>query len=159
MKVDCPPPLTNARMIDKLVGEFIEETCISPTFIIGHPQMMSPLAKYHRSKKGLCERFEAFVATKEICNAYVSLALLVSCAFWGANKPQTELNNPFDQRLRFEEQARQKEQGDDEAQLIDETFCTSLEYGLPPTGGWGMGIDRLVMFCKFQSACASRIPA
>jgi lysyl-tRNA synthetase class 2 len=68
------------------------------------------------------------VCKKEICNAY------------------TELNDPFDQRLRFEEQARQKDQGDDEAQLIDETFCQSLEYGLPPTGGWGMGIDRMVMF-------------
>jgi lysyl-tRNA synthetase class 2 len=78
--------------------------------------MMSPLAKYHRSRPGLCERFETFVATKEVCNAY------------------TELNDPFDQRLRFEEQARQKEQGDDEAQIIDETFCTALEYGLPPTG-------------------------
>ncbi|KAL1966976.1 hypothetical protein VTN77DRAFT_3720 [Rasamsonia byssochlamydoides] len=126
--VECPPPLTNARMLDKLVGEFIEETCINPTFITGHPQMMSPLAKYHRKHVGLCERFEAFVCKKEIVNAY------------------TELNDPFDQRLRFEEQARQKLQGDDEAQLIDENFCTSLEYGLPPTGGWGMGIDRLVMF-------------
>ncbi|CZT43341.1 probable lysine-tRNA ligase [Rhynchosporium secalis] len=128
MKVDCSPPLTNARMLDKLVGEFIEETCINPTFITGHPQMMSPLAKYHRSNPGLCERFEAFVCKKEIVNAY------------------TELNDPFDQRLRFEEQARQKDQGDDEAQMIDENFCQSLEYGLPPTGGWGMGIDRLVMF-------------
>ncbi|CCU75844.1 lysyl-tRNA synthetase [Blumeria hordei DH14] len=127
-KVECSPPLTNARMLDKLVGEFIEEKCINPTFITGHPQMMSPLAKYHRSYPGLCERFEAFVCKKEIVNAY------------------TELNDPFDQRLRFEEQARQKEQGDDEAQLIDENFCASLEYGLPPTGGWGMGIDRLVMF-------------
>ena len=82
---------------------------------------MSPLAKYHRDIPGLCERFEAFVCKKEICNAY------------------TELNDPFDQRLRFEEQARQAAQGDDEAQLIDETFCQALEYGLPPTGGWGMG--------------------
>ncbi|TAQ89920.1 hypothetical protein B7494_g1766 [Chlorociboria aeruginascens] len=128
MKVDCAPPLTNARMLDKLVGEFIEETCVNPTFITGHPQMMSPLAKYHRSNPGLCERFEAFVCKKEIVNAY------------------TELNDPFDQRLRFEEQARQKDQGDDEAQMIDENFCQSLEFGLPPTGGWGMGIDRLVMF-------------
>ncbi|KAL4922270.1 hypothetical protein BDW62DRAFT_172167 [Aspergillus aurantiobrunneus] len=126
--VECSPPLTNARMLDKLVGEFIEETCVNPTFITGHPQMMSPLAKYHRQNAGLCERFEAFVCKKEIANAY------------------TELNDPFDQRLRFEEQARQKDQGDDEAQIIDENFCTSLEYGLPPTGGWGMGIDRLVMF-------------
>ncbi|KAI4273683.1 MAG: hypothetical protein L6R35_006394, partial [Caloplaca aegaea] len=128
MNVECTPPQTNARMLDKLVGEFIEETCINPTFITGHPQMMSPLAKYHRDRPGLCERFEAFVCKKEIVNAY------------------TELNDPFDQRLRFEEQARQKDQGDDEAQMVDENFCTSLEFGLPPTGGWGMGIDRLVMF-------------
>lgn len=128
MNVECTPPQTNARMIDKLVGELIEEKCINPTFITGHPQMMSPLAKYHRDNPGLCERFEAFVCKKEIVNAY------------------TELNDPFDQRLRFEEQARQKDQGDDEAQMVDENFCTSLEYGLPPTGGWGMGIDRLVMF-------------
>lgn len=126
-KLDCSPPLTNARMLDKLVGE-LEDTCINPTFIFGHPQMMSPLAKYSRDIPGLCERFEVFVATKEICNAY------------------TELNDPFDQRERFEEQARQKDQGDDEAQLIDETFCNALEYGLPPTGGWGCGIDRLAMF-------------
>ena len=126
-KLECPPPLTNARMLDKLVGE-LEDTCINPTFIFGHPQMMSPLAKYSRDQPGLCERFEVFVATKEICNAY------------------TELNDPFDQRARFEEQARQKDQGDDEAQLVDETFCNALEYGLPPTGGWGCGIDRLAMF-------------
>lgn len=126
-KMDCAPPLTNARMLDKLVGE-LEDTCINPTFIFGHPQMMSPLAKYSRDKPGLCERFEVFVATKEICNAY------------------TELNDPFDQRDRFEEQARQKDQGDDEAQMVDEVFCNALEYGLPPTGGWGCGIDRLAMF-------------
>jgi len=132
MNVECTPPQTNARMIDKLVGEFIEETCVNPTFITGHPQMMSPLAKYHRNNPGLCERFEAFVCKKEIVNAY------------------TELNDPFDQRLRFEEQARQKDQGDEEAQMVDENFCTSLEYGLPPTGGFGMGIDRLVMFLTDQ---------
>lgn len=90
--------------------------------------MIYPLAKTDRSIKDLCERFEAFVCKNEIVNA---------C---------TELNDPFDQRVRFEEQTNQKAQGDDEAQLIDETFCQSLEYGLPPTGGWGMGIDRMVMF-------------
>lgn len=132
MNVECTPPQTNARMVDKLVGEFIEEKCVNPTFITSHPQMMSPLAKYHRNNPGLCERFEAFVCKKEIVNAY------------------TELNDPFDQRLRFEEQARQKDQGDEEAQMVDENFCTSLEYGLPPTGGFGMGIDRLVMFLTDQ---------
>lgn len=110
------------------MGEFIENQCINPSFIVGHPQVMSPLAKYHRSRPGLCERFEAFMCTKEICNAY------------------TELNDPFDQRMRFEEQTRQKDAGDDEAQGVDETFLNALEYGLPPTGGWGLGIDRLVMF-------------
>ncbi|KAH9915062.1 lysyl-tRNA synthetase [Epithele typhae] len=126
--VDCSEPRTNARLLDKLVGEFIEPLCISPAFITGHPQVMSPLAKYHRSRPGLCERFEGFMCGKEFCNAY------------------TELNDPFEQRLRFEEQVRQKEQGDDEAQGIDETFVDALEHGLPPTGGWGIGIDRLVMF-------------
>ncbi|KAK5113245.1 hypothetical protein LTR62_003581 [Meristemomyces frigidus] len=126
--IECTPPLTNTRIIDKMVGEFIEEKCINPTYITGHPQVMSPLAKYHRELPGICERFEAFVCKKEIVNAY------------------TELNDPFDQRLRFEEQARQKAQGDDEAQVLDEAFLTAMEYGLPPTGGWGMGIDRMVMF-------------
>ncbi|KAH8107654.1 lysyl-tRNA synthetase [Cristinia sonorae] len=126
--VDCSEPRTNARLLDKLVGEFIEPLCISPAFIVGHPQVMSPLAKYHRSRPGLCERFEGFMCGKEFCNAY------------------TELNDPFEQRLRFEEQVRQKEAGDDEAQGIDEVFVDALEHGLPPTGGWGIGIDRLVMF-------------
>jgi len=89
---------------------------------------MSPLAKGHRSEKGLTERFELFIMKKEVCNSY------------------TELNDPFIQRERFAQQAKDKEAGDDEAQMIDETFCTSLEYGLAPTGGWGMGIDRMVMF-------------
>ncbi|KAL6264927.1 hypothetical protein P5V15_005021 [Pogonomyrmex californicus] len=126
--IECPPPRTSARLLDKLVGEFIEETCINPTYIIDHPQVMSPLAKWHRSEKGLTERFELFVMKKEICNAY------------------TELNDPIVQRERFEQQAKDKAAGDEEAQLVDENFCTALEYGLPPTAGWGMGIDRLTMF-------------
>ncbi|WFD36463.1 lysine--tRNA ligase [Malassezia cuniculi] len=126
--VDCSAPRTAARMIDKLVGEYIESQCISPSFIVGHPQIMSPLAKRHRDIPGLCERFEAFVATKEIANAY------------------TELNDPWVQRENFEDQARQKDAGDDEAQAIDHVFLDALEHGLPPTGGWGLGIDRLVMF-------------
>ncbi|XP_061077746.1 lysine--tRNA ligase isoform X2 [Conger conger] len=126
--VECPPPRTTARLLDKLVGDFLEVTCISPTFICDHPQIMSPLAKWHRSEKGLTERFELFVMKKEICNAY------------------TELNDPIRQRELFEQQAAAKAEGDDEAMFIDETFCTSLEYGLPPTAGWGMGIDRLTMF-------------
>ncbi|KAI8854500.1 lysyl-tRNA synthetase [Chytridium lagenaria] len=117
-KVECSAPRTAARLLDKLVGDFYEVNCISPTFITEHPIIMSPLAKSHRTEKGLCERFECFVATKEICNAY------------------TELNDPFDQRERFEQQAKDKDAGDDEAQL----------YGLPPTGGWGIGLDRLTMF-------------
>ena len=88
---------------------------------------MSPLAKYHRSKAGLTERFELFINGHEYCNAY------------------TELNNPFVQRERFAEQAKDKDAGDEEAQLIDENFCTAIEFGLPPTGGWGLGIDRLCM--------------
>ncbi|XP_050306660.1 lysine--tRNA ligase isoform X2 [Anthonomus grandis grandis] len=126
--VECPAPRTTARLLDKLVGEFIEEKCINPTFIMEHPQIMSPLAKWHRSIPGLTERFELFVMKKEICNAY------------------TELNDPMVQRQRFEEQAKDKAAGDEEAQLVDENFCTALEYGLPPTGGWGIGIDRLTMF-------------
>lgn len=126
--VECPAPRTTSRLLDKLVGEFLEEDCINPTFICDHPQIMSPLAKYHRDIPGLTERFELFVMKKEVCNAY------------------TELNDPVAQRERFEQQASDKAAGDDEAQMVDENFCTALEYGLPPTGGWGMGIDRLTMF-------------
>ncbi|VDM43357.1 unnamed protein product [Toxocara canis] len=130
--VECPAPRTTARLLDKasafqLVGEYLESTFISPTFLVGHPQIMSPLAKWHRNVPGLTERFELFAVTKEIANAY------------------TELNDPLTQRQRFEQQAKDKQAGDDEAQLIDENFCTALEYGLPPTAGWGMGIDRLTM--------------
>lgn len=127
-RVECTAPRTSARLLDKLVGEFLESKCINPTFICDHPLIMSPLAKDHRSIPGLTERFELFVATKELCNAY------------------TELNDPFEQRERFLQQAKDKAQGDEEAQMIDEGFITSLEYGLPPTAGWGLGIDRLTMF-------------
>jgi len=127
-EVICPPPRTTARLLDNLCGYYIEDHITSPAFITEHPQIMSPLAKYHRSKPGLTERFEAFVLGKEICNAY------------------TEMNDAIRQRETFQSQAAQREAGDDEAQEIDEGFCTALEYGLPPTGGWGMGIDRLTMF-------------
>lgn len=125
--IQCSPPHTTARLLDKLVGHFIEVNCINPTFIIDHPEIMSPLAKWHRSRPGLTERFELFINTKEYCNAY------------------TELNDPIVQRQRFETQVADRAAGDDEAQLIDEDFIKSLEYGLPPTGGWGLGIDRLCM--------------
>ncbi|KAF7838023.1 lysine--tRNA ligase, cytoplasmic-like [Senna tora] len=125
--IKCPPPETTTRLLDKLVGHFLEETCVNPTFIINHPEIMSPLAKWHRSKPGLTERFELFVNKHELCNAY------------------TELNDPVVQRQRFAEQLKDRQSGDDEAMALDETFCTALEYGLPPTGGWGLGIDRLTM--------------
>uniref|UniRef100_A0A493SUH6 Lysine--tRNA ligase n=3 Tax=Anas platyrhynchos TaxID=8839 RepID=A0A493SUH6_ANAPP len=131
--VECPPPRTTARLLDRLVGEFLEVTCINPTFICDHPQIMSPLAKWHRTHRGLTERFELFVMKKEVCNAY------------------TELNDPFRQRQLFEDQAKAKAAGDDEAMFIDENFCTALEYGLPPTAGWGMGIDRFAMFLTDSS--------
>ncbi|KAL0380790.1 UNVERIFIED_CONTAM: Lysine--tRNA ligase, cytoplasmic [Sesamum angustifolium] len=110
-----------------LVGHFLEETCTNPTFIINHPEIMSPLAKWHRSKPGLTERFELFINKHEFCNAY------------------TELNDPVVQRQRFADQLKDRQSGDDEAMALDETFCTALEYGLPPTGGWGLGIDRITM--------------
>lgn len=125
--VECASPRTVTRLLDKLVGAFLESKCHNPTFLINHPKAMSPLAKEHRERKGLTERFELFVLSGEICNAY------------------TELNDPFDQRKRFEQQARDKSAGDDEAHEIDEDFCTALEYGMPPAAGWGMGLDRLVM--------------
>lgn len=127
-EIECPPPHTSARLLDKLVGHFIEDQIIDPTFITEHPIVMSPLSKWHRNKPGITERFELFVCHKEIVNGY------------------TELNDPFTQRQRFEQQAKDKAAGDDEAQLIDENFCTALEYGLPPTGGVGIGIDRLTMY-------------
>ncbi|XP_015756409.1 PREDICTED: lysine--tRNA ligase-like isoform X2 [Acropora digitifera] len=126
--VECSAPRTTTRLLDKLVGEFLEESCVNPTFIIDHPQIMSPLSKWHRSVPGLSERFELFVCRKEICNSY------------------TELNDPVMQREMFKLQSKDKSAGDDEAMFVDENFCTALEFGLPPTAGWGLGVDRLTMF-------------
>lgn len=127
-ELECTPPHTTARLLDTLVGEFLEDAITHPTFITEHPEIMSPLAKSHRSKKGLTERFELFVCQRELANAY------------------TELNNPVVQYQRFLEQAKDQSAGDDEAMVMDESFVTALEHGLPPTGGWGLGIDRLTMF-------------
>lgn len=124
----CPEPRTTARLLDKLVGEYLEEKIMhKPVFIIDHPGVMSPLAKYHRDNASLTERFELFIMGKEVCNSY------------------TELNNPLVQRRNFADQAKVSKD-DDEAQTHDEDFCTALEYGLPPTAGWGLGIDRMTMF-------------
>ncbi|ELA42055.1 lysine-tRNA ligase [Vittaforma corneae ATCC 50505] len=121
-------PRTLNRILDKFIGEYLEPKCINPTFITGFPTAMSPLAKEDRNRKGVTERFELFLNGKEICNSY------------------TELNIPSVQRERFMEQMAAKEAGDAEAMPIDEDFCQALEYGLPPTGGWGLGIDRVVMY-------------
>ena len=126
-KVDCSHPRSSARLIDKLVGKFIEPYCVNPTYIMNHPLIMSPLAKPHRDNPQLTERFELFINRFELCNAY------------------TELNDPRIQRQNFELQANAKENGDDEAQPIDENFIEALEFGLPPCGGFGMGIERMTM--------------
>jgi lysyl-tRNA synthetase class 2 len=128
LELECPPPRSAARLLDKLCGHYIEDHIVSPAFITEHPQIMSPLAKWHRSKPGVTERFELFVNTKEICNAY------------------TELNDPVRQLACFTGQASQKDAGDEEAQGVDHGFVEALEHGLPPTGGWGCGVDRLTMF-------------
>lgn len=127
-EVPCGAPRTTTRLLDKLVEKYLESQCVSPTLICDIPQIMSPLAKAHRSVPGLTERFELFVMQNELCNAY------------------TELNDPVVQRQQFQLQAANRKVGDNEAQPIDENFCTALEYGLPPTAGWGIGIDRLIMF-------------
>lgn len=122
------------KLIDELFSETAESKFIQPTFIIDYPVEMSPLTKKHRSQKGLVERFELMINGKEIANAY------------------SELNDPIDQRERFEEQSRLMERGDDEAMFIDQDFLRALEYGMPPTSGIGIGIDRLVMLLTNQSS-------
>ncbi|MCF6182160.1 lysine--tRNA ligase [Lutibacter sp.] len=122
------------KMIDELFGEKCEHTYIQPTFITDYPKEMSPLTKEHRSNPALTERFELMVNGKELANAY------------------SELNDPIDQRERFEEQLKLLEKGDDEAMFIDQDFLRALEYGMPPTSGIGIGIDRLVMFMTNSSS-------
>ncbi|MBW6536862.1 MAG: lysine--tRNA ligase [Mariniphaga sp.] len=126
--IETEPSMGKGKLIDELFGEKCEHHYIQPTFITDYPVEMSPLTKRHRENPELTERFELMVNGKEIANAY------------------TELNDPIDQRERFEEQVKLLEKGDDEAMFIDQDFLRALEYGMPPTSGMGMGIDRLTMF-------------
>lgn len=128
------PSMGVGKLIDEIFGEKCEGNYIQPTFIIDYPKEMSPLTKEHRSNPRLTERFELMVNGKEIANAY------------------SELNDPIDQRERFEEQLRLSEKGDDEAMFIDQDFLRALEYGMPPTSGMGIGMDRLVMFLTGQES-------
>ena len=132
LKMEIDDTMGKGKLIDEIFGEFCEGTFIQPTFITDYPVEMSPLTKMHRSKAGLTERFELMVNGKELANAY------------------SELNDPIDQEERFKEQMRLADKGDDEAMIIDHDFLRALQYGMPPTSGIGIGIDRLTMFMTGQ---------
>ncbi len=132
LKIETDATMGKGKLIDRIFGEKVEQHLIQPTFVMDYPVEMSPLCKKHRLNPQLTERFELIINSKEICNAY------------------SELNDPIDQRERFQEQLRLLEKGDDEAMFIDQDFLRALEYGMPPTAGLGVGIDRLTMIMTNQ---------